>query len=127
MIRLIALMLISVVAQSATIDLTCDKPTKREDGSAITNLTGYRIYHSINGVVKPVIAIPATTCGYKLIDALPGKYEFAISSVEGTLEGKRSAMVTVDVVSSPPPPVVTKIVITQCYSPTNCVTQEITQ
>jgi hypothetical protein len=121
------LLLLCNAVSAATIELTCDKPTLREDGTAISSISGYRLYYSYNQASPAVIDIVGDKCGYTMPNADPGMYEFAISTVEGKLEGRKSAPVQVTVLSTANAPTFTKLTITNCYGPNNCVTQEISQ
>jgi hypothetical protein len=89
-------------AYATDIELTWQTPTEREDGSAITAIDRFNIYHSVDNVVQEPIEVQANAINHTLVDVASGSYTFQISTVESGLEGELSDPVNVDVAQSKP-------------------------
>lgn len=98
MIRFLFLLLFSLNAFAADIQLTWEAPTQYEDGSALTQIDRYNIYYTVDNVLQSVVEVPATNNSYTLVDVAAGAYVFQISTVSNGMEGDIStpALVTVD-------------------------------
>ena len=94
------LVVFSGLSHATDIQLTWQAALDRVDGSQITQLDGYNIYHSVDNVVQPVIT--ATGTSYLLTDVAKGSHTFQISAVEAGLEGEKSDPVNVSVDISRP-------------------------
>lgn len=98
------------VEEIPDIALNWSEGTLREDGSAVQNRAGYKLYQSINGGAEIVTNMGPTESGLLLVDATPGQHVFKISTLEQwpdngpLLEGRKSQAVTVDVPAPPSPP-----------------------
>jgi hypothetical protein len=89
---------VNVVAQSnGSAALAWDPPTENTDGSALTNLKGYRIHYgtqSGNYTSTVTVNSPGIT-SYLIENLAPGEYYFAISAIttsgaESDLSGEAS-------------------------------------
>ena len=70
--------------------LTWVPPTKNTDGSALTNLTGYRIYYGMQlGLYTQSIPINGAASTYTILTLPPGTYYFTLAAVNST--GQESA------------------------------------
>jgi hypothetical protein len=88
-------------AWAATTDsvITYTKPTKNDDGSNLTDISGYRLYaaQTSAGVATatPIVITGANTLTYTMTGQAPGNWFYAISTVSTSLgEGKKSNIAT---------------------------------
>ena len=90
------------VAQSAqgSVTLSWLPPTENSDGSALTDLTGYRIYVGLNAadLSRVIILNNAGLTRYVVEDLSPATWHFAMTSVNASgVESERSATIQKDV------------------------------
>lgn len=88
---------ITVTAPSATgsATLSWSAPTQNTDGSALTDLAGYRVYHgtSATSLTDVVQVVGASSSGYTYTQLASGTHYFAVSAY--TVGGVESAMSSV--------------------------------
>ncbi len=99
------LLVFSLSAIAADIELTWTSPTEKEDGSAITSIDRFNLYYSIDNVVQNAIEIQADANSYTLVDVAQGAHTFQISTVSEGLEGEASSPITVSVSENASKPV----------------------
>lgn len=86
-----SLTLSCMFAGDRTARLTWTPPTQNTDGSALTNLAGYRVYHSTDqATLGAATAIPVTGTEHLFSDLAPGTWYFGVVAVNG--QGVASAM-----------------------------------
>jgi hypothetical protein len=75
--------------------LSWTPPATNTDGSALTNLAGYRISYGTTTALAQTIQVPATVRAYSISSLAPGTYYFAVRAytTAGT-ESALSSMVT---------------------------------
>lgn len=81
------------VTGSATLSWT--PPTQNTDGSALTNLAGFKVYHGMStGAMTDVVTVPgATASGYTFSQLAAGTHYFTVSAyTSGGAESAQSAI-----------------------------------
>ena len=82
----------------ASIALSWDTPTAREDGSALAlnEIDSYKVYISYEGdSFEDTLSVPATLNNIELADMPPGSYQLAIATTDTTgITGNKSETVT---------------------------------
>lgn len=109
-------MLLGFQVIAADIVLTWDRPLLREDGSNITALESYKLYHSVDNVLTPVLVIPESELTYTLLNVSTGIHTFQISSVEAGLEGALSDPISITLSDLPPSPTAKIILTIECVN-----------
>jgi len=83
----------------ASIALSWDTPTAREDGSALplNEIDSYKVYISYEGdSFEDTLSVPASLNNIELADMPPGNYQLAIATTDSTgITGNKSETVTV--------------------------------
>lgn len=71
--------------------LSWNPPTENSDGTALTNLTGYRIYYGRNAdqLTRTVVVNNAGLTRYVIENLVPARWHFAMTSINA--DGKESA------------------------------------
>lgn len=88
-------------ASAADIKLTWDAPTQNEDGSTITQIDGYNIYHTINNNESNVITLGNVT-EHTIKNVNNSSHIFQISTIANSLESELSDPVSATVNESKP-------------------------
>lgn len=89
-------------AYATDIQLTWEMPTQYENGQALSQIDGYRIYYAIDNAAQADIEIPADSTDYLLVDVPAGSHTFQISTLVNGVESEPSDPVNVDVPDSKP-------------------------
>ncbi len=78
-------------AASGSALLTWTPPTQRTDGSALTDLAGYRVYYgAASGNYSQTATIGAGIASYLVESLVPGRWYFAVSAFDSA--GRESAL-----------------------------------
>lgn len=98
---------LQAVAQCVTTELTWTAPTKNEDGSNLTDLSGYKIYYGTNqnDLSQQINVTNAGLVSYCMPVLAPGTWYFRMTALAGTSpvrESERTNQVS-KVVTAPPP------------------------
>jgi len=103
----LAALLFAGLAHAGSAVLTCTPPTQNTDGSALTNLAGYRFIYGTSPTTLSQtvqVATPAT-CGVTIPNLTAGTWYFAAKAYTTTgLESAASATVSKTIVDAPPNP-----------------------
>lgn len=135
-IALFSLLILPIAALAADFHITWDHPTERLNGANLpmSEIKGYRLYHSLNGVEHEVIDVfrPDLNTDPPLEYLLPtegvGTYVFAVSTVDSDdLEGPKSPGLTLEIAEEtygPNAPSTINVDLSNC---TNCGLREVVQ
>jgi len=94
-------------ALAKDISFSWDKPTEREDGTALSpeEIQSYRLYKFVDGEAVPLINVSGSDTSYVLNVDTAGSHCYAISTIDSdSREGRLSDQVCVGVVFDPKPP-----------------------
>jgi hypothetical protein len=86
--------IVTATPPTGTATLTWSAPTENIDGSMLTNLSGYRLYHGSGAEsLDDVRTVAANTSSYEFSALAPGIHHFAISAYNSV--GAESSLVYV--------------------------------
>lgn len=94
-------------AWAGSVTLTWTAPTTRTDGSALTNLAGYRIYHGTAAAsITTRVDVSVATATSHVLSGLPaGVRYFQMTAVDANgVESARTSVLSTTVVDAPPSP-----------------------
>lgn len=103
----LALLLFASIVSAEDITLSWTPPTQNEDGTALTDLDGYRVYQSQTqgGPYTQIADIEETTASYIVQALTSGTYYFVTTAYNASgVESQYSNEATHTVVSVPNPP-----------------------
>jgi len=111
-----------LIASAGSITVSWQPPTKNSDGSALTNLAGYRIYYGTSAnVFNDFLAVNNVAAKSAVIDALPaGVWFVSMTAVSAAgVESDRTAPVSKTLAADPvPAPLVTQSGYAYCATGT---------
>jgi hypothetical protein len=110
-LTLFLVLLCPLFASAGSLTVTWQPPTRNDDGSALTNLAGYRLYYgNAANTLDKSVAVNVPTATSTIIDALPaGVWFVSMTAISSTgVESVRTTPVSKTLAADPvPTPLVT--------------------
>jgi hypothetical protein len=118
-LALIALLFVSL-AQAEDRLITCDAPTKNTDGSALLDLSGFKLYGGLQGQAQRYLAT-ASVCRFERKNLATGVQLWYVTAYSPAGESEPSAITSYTVTGTTPPTCPAQPALTQpqtCVAPT---------